>query len=88
MLRGSFGAEIDSFDCVIRVGTAHTSGYEKHVGRKTTVRVGKQVSSADNHNIYLIVLLKFVCVLSLCLCSPFVVQCELQHENPLWSFAQ
>ena len=39
-LEGAFGAQIDSYDIVIRVNAAPTKGYEQHVGRKTTFRIG------------------------------------------------
>ncbi|XP_072168542.1 alpha-N-acetylgalactosaminide alpha-2,6-sialyltransferase 3-like [Diadema setosum] len=37
--QGSMGREIDQSECVFRMGVAPTIGYERDVGRKTTVRV-------------------------------------------------
>lgn len=39
LLNEEFGAEIDSFDEVVRFNRAPTEGWEKHVGSKTTLRV-------------------------------------------------
>jgi hypothetical protein len=40
LLARSYGSRIDEADIVIRVNNAPTTGYEEHVGQRTTVRVG------------------------------------------------
>lgn len=39
LLSREFGAEIDSADVVVRINTAPTRGFERHVGRRTSVRI-------------------------------------------------
>ncbi|CAN8003104.1 unnamed protein product [Ixodes hexagonus] len=46
LLRSGLGSAVDGSDCVIRLGTAPSRGYEGDVGRKTTFRV---VDAASFH---------------------------------------
>lgn len=47
MRRSSLGEEIDQADCVFRMDAAPTVGYERDVGRRTTVRVVSYTSVSD-----------------------------------------
>ena len=44
LLNHEYGEEIDAHDAIFRVNLAPTNKYEKHVGSRTTIRIGVHIS--------------------------------------------